>query len=116
MQIDSLCGCGGKVRYQTPSGWACNKFFRCTSREELMEKVLSLTIENTHLKESLQAIEDGLEADKAMTKALQQVDDNTIAELREELADVREFSQLQKEVIETYKEIIMYLGQLNEIN
>lgn len=36
-EYTEFCGCGNPVRYLTSNGWACNKHFRCLTREELVE-------------------------------------------------------------------------------
>ena len=39
MEFEDKCGCGRPVRYQTATGFACNKYSRCATYEELREEV-----------------------------------------------------------------------------
>lgn len=67
-------------------------YLKCGIAETLESEIKSL-------RQKLAVIEDGLDADKAMTKALAQVDANTIAGLKQQLADQ------PQEVVELHKAI-----------
>lgn len=31
--VEDKCGCGRPIRYETATGFACNKYFRCATYE-----------------------------------------------------------------------------------
>jgi len=50
---DEVCGCGKPVQYFVADGkMACNKYFRCPTREQLVQEIIRLRKEIERLEQS----------------------------------------------------------------
>ena len=52
------CGCGRTARYQTSSGLACNKHFRCDDAEFQANRIVMLEAQVVHLAEKSKAAKE----------------------------------------------------------
>ncbi|NIW43323.1 MAG: hypothetical protein GWN30_00675 [Gammaproteobacteria bacterium] len=103
-----LCGCGQPVRYETPTGMACNKYFRCPTRKEMAETIISLRVELARYKAGITAGVDkfrdsaadgpiGVYAEKIEQAILAEIEDSVLG------ASIDELSNEAIEELEEYK-------------